>query len=54
MAAQKLSEDDVRMIRKLRASGVKYAVIAEGFGVALSTVFQVVERVTYKDVPDAP
>ena len=50
MSARKLSDTDVILIRRLRKLGVSYAVIAKGFGLAVSTVYQIVERVTYKGV----
>lgn len=49
----KLTEDDVREIRRLRAAhGYSYAVLSARFGVARTTVRKVLSRETWPDIKD--
>ena len=46
----KLTENDVRLIRQLRADGMKYRVIASKFNIDHSTVWQIVNYYTWNHV----
>jgi len=45
-----LTEDDVREIRRLRETGVKYRVLAEQFGVSMGNIHPILTRKIWKDV----
>ena len=47
-ARAKLTEDDVRAIRRQHAEGVLTAVLAERYGVIPQNIYFVVKRVTWK------
>jgi len=46
----KLTEDDVRTIRKLEADGISRKVIAERFGIHPSNIYYIVSRKTWTHV----
>ena len=45
-----LTAEQVKEIRRLREEGALYPELAAKFVVSLSTVFNVVERITYQEV----
>lgn len=49
----KLTDDDVREIRRLRAAGVKLAAIGRRFGIGTSNVSDIANRKTWRHLPDS-
>lgn len=48
-----LGDDDVRAIRRRYGiNGNTYVALAKEFGVSRESIFKIVKRTTYKDVPD--
>lgn len=52
MSARKLTSDQVLSIRRRRKNGERLMDLAAAFGVDLRTVWKIVHRVEYRDVPE--
>jgi uncharacterized protein YjhX (UPF0386 family) len=45
-----LTDDQVREIRKLHASGVSQSALGRRFGISQPSIFKIVRRISYTDV----